>query len=132
MARQATNGPTEGELAILRVLWDKGSASVREVNQALNETKRTGYTTTLKLMQIMLGKGLLSRDDSVRPQVYSPALSKDRTERQMVGDLLERVFDGSASQFVMQILAAKKASPKELAEIRRILAKANSKKEGKR
>ena len=121
MARRASNTPTEGELEILRVLWADGPSTVRQVNEALNQSKPTGYTTTLKLMQIMLGKGLLRRDESQRPQVYAPAASKDRTQRQLVRDLLERVFDGSAGQFALQVLSTKRASPEELAAIRRLL-----------
>ena len=121
MARRRSTGPTERELAILQVLWQAGPGTVRQVNQALNRVRRTGYTTTLKLMQIMMSKGLLRRDESKRPQVYQPAVSKDRAERQLVGDLLRRVFDGSASQFVQQVLAAKNASPEEMTEIRRML-----------
>ena len=121
MARPAGIGPTEGELSILRIFWQRGQSTVREVNRILNQTRKTGYTTTLKLMQIMLTKGILRRDESQRPQVYSPTITRDQVERQLVGHLLERVFDGSASQFVQQVLAAKKASPGEMAEIRRML-----------
>lgn len=121
MARRASIGPTDGELEILRVLWEEGPETVRHVNQVLNRTRTTGYTTTLKLMQIMLAKGLLRRDESRRPQVYTAAVSRNRAERQLVGDLLERVFDGSASQFVQQVLAARKTSPEEMDEIRRVL-----------
>ena len=121
MARPASTGPTDGELSILRVFWRQGPSTVRQIHRFLHRTKQTGYTTTLKLMQIMLQKGLLRRDESERPQVYSPTITQDQAERQLVGDLLERVFDGSASQFVQQVLAAKKASPAEMAEIRRML-----------
>ena len=128
MARRASRRPTDGELEILQALWEHGPSTVREVNQALNLTKATGYTTTLKLMQIMLTKGLLRRDESRRPQVYSPAVSKGRAQRQMVRDLLERAFDGSASQFVLQVLSAKNASAEEMAEIRRLLRRAEKEK----
>ncbi len=121
MARPAGIGPTEGELSILRIFWQRGQSTVREVNRVLNQTRKTGYTTTLKLMQIMLTKGILRRDESQRPQVYSPTITRDQVERQLVGHLLERVFDGSATQFVQQVLAAKKTSPEEMAEIRRML-----------
>ncbi len=121
MARNASKTPTEGQLEILRVLWDRGPSTVRQVNQTLSSTKPTGYTTTLKLMQIMLEKGLLTRDTSCRPQVYAAAVSRDCAQRQMVGDLLERVFDGSASRLVMQVLSSKEATAAEKAEIRRIL-----------
>ncbi len=121
MARRASDRPTEGELEILRVLWERGKATVREVNDQLNLHRSTGYTTTLKLMQIMLEKGLLRRDESRRPQVYAPAVSKLRVRRQFVGDLLERVFDGSSSQLVMQVLSSKDTTPENLTEIRRVL-----------
>lgn len=121
MARKASNRPTEAELQILQALWRDGPSTVRQVNKALNRTRDTGYTTTLKFMQIMLDKGLLQRDESQRPQVYQPAVSRDRAEQQLVGDLLDRVFDGSASQFVQQVLAAKNASPGEMKEIRRMI-----------
>ena len=121
MARRPGIGPTEAELEILQVLWNRGPSTVRQINRAINGIRKTGYTTTLKLMQIMLGKGLLQRDESQRPQVYEATLSKDKAERRLVGDLLERVFEGSASQFVQQVLAAKNASPEEMSAIRRIL-----------
>ena len=122
MARKASGKPTEGELEILRVLWERGPCTVREVNVELNRTKKTGYTTTLKLMQIMLDKGLLRRDESTRPQIYTPTASKATTQRQLTSDLLSKVFDGSAAQLVMQALAAKKASPKEMQQIRKLLS----------
>jgi len=121
MARRASSNPTDGELEILQVLWEQGSATVRQVNRVLNLSRPTGYTTTLKLMQIMLDKGLLRRDASQRPQVYTAAVSKQRAQRRLVGDLLKRAFDGSASQLVMQVLAAGKATPEEMEEIRRLL-----------
>ena len=121
MARRASETPTDGELAILRVLWDQGPGTVREVHRAILRRRKTGYTTTLKLMQIMLAKGLLRRDESARPQVYEPTVSRSQAQRQFVGDLLERVFEGSASQFVQQVLSTKPASREELAEIRRLL-----------
>ncbi len=121
MARRPGIGPTEAELEILQVLWNRGPSTVRQINRAINGIRKTGYTTTLKLMQIMLSKGLLQRDESERPQVYEATLSKDKAERRLVGDLLERVFEGSASQFVQQVLAAKNASPEEMTAIRRIL-----------
>ena len=122
MARRASIGPTEAELEILQVLWNRGPSTVRQVNRAINRIKKTGYTTTLKLMQIMLSKGRLRRDESERPQVYEATLRKSDTERRLVGDMLERVFEGSASQFVQQVLAAKNASPKEMVEIRQIFS----------
>ena len=121
MPRRAPTKPTEAELEILQVLWREGPSTVRQINHQINRDKRTGYTTTLKLMQIMLDKGLLTRDESARPQVYSAAVSRDKAQRQLVGEMLEKVFEGSATRLVMQALSAKKASPKELAEIRRLI-----------
>ena len=113
--------PTDGELAILRVLWQLGPATVRQVQEALNPDKETGYTTVLKLMQIMHEKGLLTRDERERTHVYRAALSEEHTQRQLVDHLLERAFGGSARQLVMQVLSSRKASSKELAQIRGLL-----------
>jgi predicted transcriptional regulator len=113
--------PTAAELEILRVLWSLGPATVREVHEQLNRTKPAGYTTVLKLMQIMAEKGLVARNEQQRAHVYQAACRQEDTQRQLVGDLVERAFGGSATQLVMQALAAKRASPEELAEIRRIL-----------
>ena len=121
MARRKTTGPTEAELEILCVLWQRGPGTVRQVNRALNETRPTGYTTTLKLMQIMLEKGLLVRDETVRPQVYRPAASKERTQGRLLKDLMQRAFDGSAAELVLRALATQQASPEDLAEIRRAI-----------
>lgn len=113
--------PTEAELAILRVLWERGPSTVREVTEALHAQRGTGYTTTLKLLQIMTEKGLVRRDDANRVHVYEASAPAEATQRGLVSDLLERAFGGSAQQLVMQALAAKRASPAELAEIRRLL-----------
>jgi predicted transcriptional regulator len=114
--------PTDAELAILRVLWSRGPSTVRQVAAALD--RESGYTTVLKLMQIMTDKGLVRRDDAERTHVYEAAYSEDQTQRQLVSDLLNRAFDGSAAKLVLHALAAKKASPEELAEIRRLIDKA--------
>jgi len=92
MARHKTPRPTDRELTILRILWDKGPSTVREVNEAMNKDRDTGYTTTLKLMQIMAEKGLLRRDESGRQHVYRPAFTEEKTQKQLVGDLLERAM----------------------------------------
>jgi predicted transcriptional regulator len=113
--------PTEGELAILRVLWRRGASTVRQVLESLNEDRETGYTTVLKLLQIMTEKGLVERDETERTHIYSARRSQEQTQRQLVGDLLDRAFGGSASQLVMQALSAKPTSAAELAEIRRLL-----------
>lgn len=114
--------PTDGELEILRVLWRTGPATVREVHDELCRAKpSTGYTTVLKLLQIMADKGLVSRDEKSKAHVYRARVAQDQTQRQLVGDLLDRVFGGSASRLVMQALSTRKASPQEIAEIRHML-----------
>src|SRR5689334_24358155 len=97
MARTSLPRPTDAELEILRVLWQRGASTVREVQEALNESKPTGYTTVLKMLQIMIEKGLVRRDEGQRAHVYEARLAQHQTQRQLVGDLLNRVFDGSAS-----------------------------------
>lgn len=121
MARRKTPGPTDRELAILGVLWERGPSTVREVHEALHQDAQTGYTTTLKLMQIMVEKGLLAREDDGRRHIYRPALSEEKTQKQLVQDLLDRVFAGSAEKLVMRALSARKVSPKELRRIRKML-----------
>jgi predicted transcriptional regulator len=113
--------PTDAELAILRVLWDRGPSTVKEVQKILEKAKKTGYTTVLKFMQIMVEKGLVSRDDSSFAHVYQARIPREQTQRTLVADLLERAFEGSTSRLLLQALAAKKATPAELAEIRKIL-----------
>jgi BlaI family penicillinase repressor len=122
MARRKTTGPTERELAILGVLWGKGPSTVRQIHEALYASGRIGYTTTLKLMQIMTEKGLLVRSAD-RPHVYRPAMSEERTQKQVVGDLLDKVFAGSAEKLVMRALSTKKVSADELERIRAMLEK---------
>ena len=119
MSKLLPRRPTDAELAILRVLWRRGPSTVRQVHEELGE--ETGYTTVLKLMQIMAEKGLVTRDESERTHVYKARLPEEETQKQLVTDLLERAFSGSASKLVMQALSAKKASAKELAEIRKLL-----------
>ncbi len=121
MSKQHHRRPTDAELAILRVLWDRGPSTVREVHEALGEARSVGYTTTLKLLQIMAEKGLVVRDESTRSHVYEARHPADETRGQLVRDILERVFGGSAPQLVMQALSAKRVSPEELAEIRKLL-----------
>ncbi len=113
--------PTDAELEILKVLWRRGPSTVREVFETLGETKGTGYTTVLKLMQIMADKGLVVRDESERAHRYEPAAPEDETQRRLVGDLLRKAFDGSAKKLVMQALSTERASAEELSEIRRML-----------
>ena len=123
MARGKTPRPTDRELAILRILWDSGPSTVRQVNEEMNKQQRTGYTTTLKLMQIMTEKGLVIRDDTKFQHVYTAAASEENTQNQVVGDMLEKVFSGSAEKLVMRALSAKKVSAKELAKIKKVIEK---------
>jgi predicted transcriptional regulator len=113
--------PTDAELAILRVLWSRGPSTVRQVHEVLSKGRETGYTTVLKLMQIMTEKGLVERDESERTHVYQTRFTQEQTQQRLVSDLLEKAFSGSASQLVMRALAAKSASADELAQIRSLL-----------
>ena len=121
MTKQITHRPTNAELAILRVLWERGPSTVRQIHDILNRVRPTVYTTILKLMQIMHDKGLLRRDESQRAHVYQPAFTEADTQKRLVGDLLDRAFGGSTANLVMQALSAKQASAEELAQIRQML-----------
>ena len=121
MSKQDLPRPTDAELAILRVLWERGPSTVRDVTVALQNERGTGYTTALKLMQIMTEKGLVQRNDSQRTHVYEAVAAAEVTRKQLVTDLLERAFGGSAQQLVMQALSSKKASSAELVEIRKLI-----------
>ena len=113
--------PTDAELEILAVLWERGPSTVRDVQDALNTRKAIGYTTALKLLQIMFEKGLVTRDDSARTHVYVAALEREPTQSALVQDLVARAFGGSASALVLGALSGKSATREELAEIRRML-----------
>jgi len=113
--------PTESELEILQVLWQKGKATVREVHEELSRTKDSGYTTTLKLMQIMFEKGIVSRDDSAKTHIYQPIVTREKTQRHLVGKMIDTLFSGSSAELVMQALGNSKASKQELDEIQRML-----------
>jgi BlaI family transcriptional regulator, penicillinase repressor len=121
MKKSSLPKPTEAELAILRVLWQRGPSTVRAIWEEVSPTQGTGYTTVLKTMQIMFEKGLLKRDEAQRSHVYAASVSEAKTQQQVVRHLLDRLFAGSAPKLVMQALAAKKASPADLAEIRKLL-----------
>jgi predicted transcriptional regulator len=123
MARRDLPRPTDAELQILSVLWQRGPSTVRQVHEALQRVRPAGYTTVLKLLQIMHDKGLVLRDESERTHVYRPSLSQGQTQRQLVKDLLHRAFAGSAQQLVMQALGTGQATPAELALIRQLLDK---------
>ena len=113
--------PTASELEILRVLWARGPSTVREVHEALSEKKALGYTTVLKLLQIMTAKGIVRRNETQRAHVYEAGLPAEQTKRQLAGDILQRVFEGSASQLMMHALAGKRTSQEEIEEIRQFL-----------
>jgi BlaI family transcriptional regulator, penicillinase repressor len=113
--------PTESELEILQVLWQKGQATVREVHETLAKSRDIGYTTALKLLQIMFEKGLVTRDDSSKTHIYVPAVTRERTQQHMVGKMIDTLFSGSSSELVMQALGNHKASPEELEEIQKLL-----------
>jgi predicted transcriptional regulator len=113
--------PTPGELEILRVLWDRGPSTVREVQDALGTEKAAGYTTVLKLLQIMAEKDLVRRDESARAHVYAARVPETQTQRQLVRDLVDRAFGGSAAQLVVQALSGRRASAEEIERIRRLL-----------
>lgn len=111
--------PTDAELGILRVLWSRGPSTVRQVAETMG--REAGYTTLLKLLQIMTEKQLVRRDESTRTHVYEAAYTQDQTQKQLVTDLLDRVFDGSAAKLVLQALSARNTSPEELAEIKKLI-----------
>lgn len=116
--------PTDAELGILNVLWSRGPSTVRQIAEEMG--REAGYTTILKLLQIMTEKSLVVRDEGSRTHVYTAAYTQDQTQRQLVADLLERAFDGSASKLVLQALASGKTSPEELAEIKKLLRAAGA------
>jgi len=113
--------PTKLELSILKVLWEAGPRSVREIQGILSKSKPAGYTTVLKMLQIMTDKGLVERDETVRPQIYRAKHSQEQTQRHLVSDLLQRAFGGSVKALVMQALATKKSSAKEIEAIEKLL-----------
>ncbi len=117
--------PTNAELEILRVLWQRGPSTVRDVHESLDHTKAVGYTTVLKLLQIMVEKGLVRRDASARSHVYAAAASQDATQRRMVADLVGRVFGGSTLRLVLHALEAAPTTAPELDQIRRLLDEKN-------
>src|SRR5947208_8502949 len=129
--RSAVPRPTDAELAILRVLWDRGPSTVRQVHDVLARDRQAAYTTALKLLQIMTEKGLVERDERDRTHIYRARLGEEQTQRQLVRDLADRAFGGSAMKLVMQALATKRASPEELRDIRKAIDQARTDKEGR-
>ena len=124
--------PTDAELAILRVLWERGPSTVRQVHELVARDRPAAYTTALKLLQIMTEKGLVDRDERERTHIYRARLSEEQTQRQLVRDLLDRAFGGSASKLVMQALATRRASADELREIRKAIDVAKNEREARR
>lgn len=121
MKRQTPGKPTASELEILHVLWSRGASTVREVYETLNDNKPIGYTSVLKFLQIMTVKGTVRRNEDQRAHVYEACLPEENTKRQLAGDVLQRVFEGSASELMMHALAGRPTSKEEIEEIRRLL-----------
>jgi BlaI family penicillinase repressor len=121
MPRPAPSQPTEVELQILRILWEAGPVTVREIHNRISEYKETNYATTVKMLVVMLEKQLVSRDDSIRPQVYRAVVTQATTQRKMLNDLVRKVYDGSTKSLIMQALSSKKASQEDIDEIRNLL-----------
>jgi predicted transcriptional regulator len=122
MIAHPTPKPTASELEILQVLWERGPSTVREVHEALSEKRPIGYTSVLKFMQIMTAKGTVRRNEEQRAHVYEAVESAEKTKRQLALDVLQRVFEGSASDLMMHALAGRKASKEEIEEMRRLLS----------
>jgi len=129
MNRPPAPRPTDAELAILRILWERGPSTVRQVHDILGQERTAAYTTALKLLQIMTEKGLVERDERDRTHIYRARLSQETTQRQLVRDLVDRAFGGSSSKLVMQALATKRASAEELRDIRKAIDGARNERE---
>lgn len=121
MPRKPSKQPTDAELLILQVLWERGPGTVRDIHKCITITQKTGYTTALKTLQIMTEKGLVKRDKSRRAHVYAACRSEEQTQGSLLGDLVEKVYRGSAGKMMLQALSSKRATPEEIAEIRRML-----------
>ncbi|MCL2640754.1 MAG: BlaI/MecI/CopY family transcriptional regulator [Phycisphaerales bacterium] len=124
MPRPPASVPTDVELSILNVLWQRGPSTVREIHNTLSDRRDTGYSTTLKMVQVMTEKGLVLKDDSQRPQVYQPAAAQEKTQLQLLDDLIQRGFGGSVAKLVLRAVSAKRISNAELAEIKKLLSQA--------
>lgn len=122
--------PTDSELEILQLLWEIGPMTVREVNEKLNKERKLGYTTTLKMMQIMTEKGLLTRDTGERSHIYSPLIQSEEVQSSMLDHLLKTVFKGNRSRLVLQALGQHNASPEEISEIKSMIEKLEDKEDG--
>jgi BlaI family transcriptional regulator, penicillinase repressor len=128
VARAVSTQPTEVELQILRILWQSGGSTAREVHNRLTELKGTTYSTTVKMLSVMLDKSLVKRDESVSPQIYRAGTSQKVTQKKMLSDLIEKVYNGSALSLVLQALSSGKASTAELAEVRNMVDELEGKK----
>ncbi|MGO8745878.1 MAG: BlaI/MecI/CopY family transcriptional regulator [Thermoguttaceae bacterium] len=121
MPRPTSAHPTEVEMQILRILWDLGPSPVREIHKRLEAAKGTNYSTSVKMLAVMLQKGLVTRDEKAQPHVYRPAVTRTKTGKRMLDDLIEKVYDGSAMSLVLQALSLGQATKEELDEVRRML-----------
>ena len=121
MPRQPSQQLTEVELQILQILWELGPAPVRVIHESLSEIRDTNYSTTVKMLSVMLDKKLVTREENERPHVYQPVVTKKKAQKRMLGDLIEQLYSGSASSLVLQALSSKKSSPEELRQIRQLL-----------
>lgn len=121
MARPSATQPTEVELNLLGILWENGPSTARQIHNVVTESRDTNYSTTVKMLSVMLDKGLVKRDDTLRPQVFRAAASQKRTQNKILNDLIQKVYDGSTGSLVLQALSSKKATADELAEIRELL-----------
>ena len=121
MSKKQFPQPTDGELEVLRILWANGPSTIKEVHEIINQGRSTVYTTTLKVMQVMYEKGLLTRNDTKYRHIYTPAIPEEKTQRQLVEDFLEKAFSGSTEKLLMQLFSAKKISVKEHEKIRKML-----------
>jgi len=121
MRELGSSQPTAVELEILRILWNLGSSPVRAIHARLSEAKGTNYSTTVKMLSVMLTKGLVKRDENATPHIYRAAITRDRAAKKFLSELIEKVYDGSAMSLVLQALAGGKASPEEIDEARKLL-----------
>ncbi len=121
MARPAPDQPTEVELQILHKLWDDGPSTVRQIHESVGEARQTNYATTVKMLVVMLEKGLVNRDDSVRPQIYRSVITRAGAQKKMLKSLIHKAYEGSAKSLVIHALSSQKASKEDLAEIRELI-----------
>lgn len=127
LSKNKKNSPTESELEILQILWESGPTSVRTVNERLNEKREVGYTTTLKIMQIMTEKGLVTRDTESRTHIYHSAVKEQETQTNLLDSFIQKTYRGSAMRLVMQALGQEKATAEELAELKQLIDKIENK-----